>query len=217
MGSRSARRESFPIQVIMAKKIIAIVGSYRKNGIIDSAVDAILSAAAEQGALAEKIYLIDQHIEFCTNCRTCTQAPGPQRGRCIREDGLDLLLARIEQADGLVIGSPTNFFNVTAVTRRFIERLVCFACWPWGQKGPAMRSKDKRKQAVLVTSSAMPALLAKFFTGSLRILKITAETLGAKPIGTLSIGMAALAERQELPPAIVEKARKLGHRLGSAS
>jgi FMN-dependent NADH-azoreductase len=201
----------------MGKKIIAIVGSYRKNGIIDSAIDVILRAAAEKGAQAEKIYLIDQHIEFCTNCRKCTQAPGPQRGLCIQKDDMDMLLTRIEQADGLVIGSPTNFFNVTAVTRRFIERLACYTCWPWGQQGPTVRNKEKRKTAVLVTSSAMPALLAKFFTGSLRILKITAETLGAKPIGTLSVGMAASYEKQKLPPAIIEKARKLGHRLGTDS
>jgi hypothetical protein len=197
----------------MGRKIIAVVGSYRKGGVIDSAIDAILRAAAEKGAETEKLYLIDQHIEFCTNCRKCTQAEGAQRGRCILKDDMDMLLTKIEQADGLVIGSPTNFFNVTAVTRRFIERLVCYACWPWGQKAPAVRNRERRRQAVLVTSSAMPALFAKFFTGSLRILKIAAETLGAKPIGAIAIGMAALAEKQELPAGILEKARKLGCRL----
>jgi multimeric flavodoxin WrbA len=201
----------------MGKKIIAIVGSYRKGGIIDSAIDEILRASAEKGTETEKIYLIDQHIEFCTNCRKCTQAEGPRRGKCVQKDDMDMLLTKIEQADGLVIGSPTNFFNVTAVTRRFIERLVCYAFWPWGQKGPTVRNKEKRKKAVVVTASAMPALLGKFFTGSLRILKITAETLGAKPIGTLNIGMAALNEKQELTPAVVKKAKRLGHRLGTAS
>jgi multimeric flavodoxin WrbA len=197
----------------MGKKIVAIVGSYRKGGIIDSAVDTIIGAAAEKGAETEKIYLIDQHIEFCTNCRKCTQAEGPQRGRCVQEDDLELLLTKIDQADALVIGSPTNFFNVTAVTRRFIERLICYACWPWGQKGPAVRGKEKRKKAVLVTASAMPAPLAKLFTGSLRILKITAETLGAKPVGTLTIGMAATREKQELPASVTRKARRLGDQL----
>jgi multimeric flavodoxin WrbA len=201
----------------MGKKIIAIVGSYRKNGIIDTAVDTILQAAAEEGAETEKIYLIDRHIEFCTNCRKCTQAEGHRRGKCAQKDDMELLLTKIEQADGLVIGSPTNFFNVTAVTRRFIERLICYAFWPWGQKGPAVRHKEKRKKAVVVTASAMPALLGKFFTGSLRILKITAETLGAKPIGALNIGMASLHEKQELAPSVVKKARLLGHRLGTAS
>jgi multimeric flavodoxin WrbA len=201
----------------MGKKIIAIVGSYRKGGIIDSAIDEILRASAEKGAETEKIYLIDQQIEFCTNCRKCTQAEGPRRGKCVRKDGMDMLLTKIEQADGLVIGSPVNFFNVTAVTRRFIERLICYAFWPWGQKGPTVRNKEKRKKAVVVTASAMPALLGKFFTGSLRILKITAETLGAKPIGALNIGMAALHEKQELTPAVVKKAKLLGHRLVTAS
>lgn len=201
----------------MGKKIIALVGSYRKNGIIDTAVDTILRAAAEKGAETEKIYLIDRHIEFCTNCRKCTQTEDPRRGKCVQKDDMDVLLTRIEQADGIVIGSPTNFFNVTAVTRRFIERLICYAFWPWGQKGPAVRSREKRKRAVLVTSSAMPALLGRFFTGSLRILKITAETLGATPIGALNIGMAALHEKQELTPSAVKKAKMLGHRLGMAS
>jgi multimeric flavodoxin WrbA len=201
----------------MGKKIIAIVGSYRKNGIIDSAIDTILLAAAEEGAETEKIYLIDQHIGFCTNCRKCTQPEGQRRGKCVQKDDMDLLLTKIEQANGLVIGSPTNFFNVTAVTRRFIERLVCYAFWPWGRKGPELRSKEKRKKAVLVTSSAMPALLGKFLTGSLRILKITAETLGAKSIGALNIGMAALHEKQELTPSVVKKAKMLGHRLSAAS
>lgn len=54
-------------------KVLAIVGSYRKGGIIDTATDEILASAREEGAEAEKIYLIDKHIEFCTNCRSCTQ------------------------------------------------------------------------------------------------------------------------------------------------
>jgi len=54
-------------------KITAIVGTYRKGGIIDAAVDEILSSAREEEAITGKIYLIDKHLEFCKNCRTCTQ------------------------------------------------------------------------------------------------------------------------------------------------
>lgn len=109
----------------MGMKIIGIVGSYRKGGIIDSAVDAILMAAAEKGAETENIYLIDRHIEFCKNCRKCTQEEGPERGICVQNDDMDAILKKIEEAGGIVIGSPVNFGGVTAVTQRFIERLVC--------------------------------------------------------------------------------------------
>ena len=54
--------------------VTAIVGSYRKGGIIDTAVDEILAAAEQEGAEVAKIYLIDRHVEFCRNCRACMQA-----------------------------------------------------------------------------------------------------------------------------------------------
>ncbi|MGE5843789.1 MAG: flavodoxin family protein, partial [Syntrophaceae bacterium] len=122
----------------MAKKIIALSGSYRRDGIIEHAVDAILRAAAEKGAETEKVRLIESRIEFCRNCRKCTQQEGPQRGECVHRDDMEEILKKIEAADGLVLASPVNFFGVTAVTQRFIERLVCYAFWPWGKPGPAL-------------------------------------------------------------------------------
>lgn len=195
------------------KKIIAIVGSYRKGGIVERAVDAILNAAAEKGAGTETVRLMDHRIEFCRNCRKCTQLEGPQRGACVQADEMGAILDRIEAADGLVLASPVNFFGVTAVMQRFIERLVCYAYWPWGKPGPAVRMKDRGLEAVLVTSSAMPAPLGRIFTRSLGGLKRAARTLGARPVGTLFIGKAALQEKQDLPQAILDKARKLGYDL----
>lgn len=197
----------------MARKIIAVTGSYRREGTIERAVNAILQAAAEKGAETEVIRLIDRHIEFCRNCRKCTQQEGPQRGVCAQPDDMEDILRKIEAADGLVLASPVNFFGVTAVTQRFIERLVCYACWPWGKPAPALRLKDRGIRAVLVTSSAMPAALGRVFTRSLGGLKRAAQTLGAKPAGTLFIGKAALHEKQDLPQAILDKARKLGYEL----
>jgi multimeric flavodoxin WrbA len=197
----------------MAKRIIAIVGSYRRDGIVERAVDEILRAAAERGAAAEKILLTDRRIEFCRNCRKCTQQAGSERGICVQQDDMTDVLNRIEAADGLVLASPVNFFGVTALMQRFIERLVCYAFWPWGKAGPALRVKDRGLKAVLVTSSAMPAALGRIFTRSLAGLKRAAQTLGAKPMGTLFIGTAALQEKQDLPKATLDRARKLGSEL----
>jgi multimeric flavodoxin WrbA len=195
----------------MSKKVVAIVGTYRKGGITDSAVDEILSIVQEKGGETEKIYLIDKHIEFCTNCRKCTQAEGPNRGRCFFDDDMDEILDKIEQADGLVLASPVNAFNVTAVTRKFIERLVCYAYWPWGKAAaPKMRNKIHTKKAVCVTSTAMPAIFQIFFTGAPRILKLTAKSLGAKKVIPLIMGMVAINEKENLPAKYVQKARKAG-------
>lgn len=197
----------------MAKKIIAITGSYRKGGIVDRTVEAILQAAAEQGAETETIRLMDHPLAFCLNCRKCTQLEGLRRGVCVHDDEMADILDRIEAADGIVLASPVNFFGATAVMQRFIERLVCYAYWPWGKPGPSLRLKDRGLRAVLVTSSAMPAAMGRVFTRSLSSLKRAAQTLGAKTAGTLFVGTAALRERQELPQAILQKARKLGYEL----
>ena len=194
-------------------KIIALVGTYRKGGIVDSAVDEMLDAAREAGAEVEKIYLIDRDIEFCTNCRACTQQPGERRGRCVLNDGMEDLLDRIERADGLILASPMNFWSVTAVMKRFIERLVCYAYWPWGQGAPKTRSTRRDKRAVVVVSCAAPAFLARLRTRMSGLLKTAADLLGAKTVGVLFMGLSAMKEHQHLSGRNRKKARMLGTRL----
>lgn len=112
----------------MAIKVIRIVGSYRKGRTIDSAVSAILEGAKAKGAETKKIYLLDKHIEFCKNCRNCAQQKiEARRGKCVHDDDMEDILAEIDGADAVVLGAPVNFYNVTAVMKRFIERLLPYA------------------------------------------------------------------------------------------
>ena len=194
-------------------RLTALVGTYRKGGVIDAAVDEILASAREEGAEATKIYLIDQHIEFCTNCRACTQKEGPTRGECPLDDDMGKLLDEIERSDALVLASPMNFWTVTAVMKRFIERLVCFAYWPWGKAGPKARSKKQPKLAVVVVSSAAPSLLGRLMTRIVGLLRTTAGLLGAKTIGVLFIGLAAGEQHQDIGERARKKARLLGKKL----
>ncbi len=194
-------------------KITAILGTYCKGGVIDTAVDEILASAREAGAETSKLYLIDQQIEFCTNCRTCTQQKGLNRGVCPLVDDMSKILEEIERSDAIVLASPMNFWTVTAVTKRFIERLVCFAYWPWGKPAPTVRKKQKLKCAVVVVSSAAPSLLARLMTRMVGLLKSSAGLLGAKTVGVLFIGLAAGQPEQDIGERARRKARRLGKKL----
>jgi multimeric flavodoxin WrbA len=196
-------------------KITAIVGTYRKGGITDQAVDEILSAAKVEGAKTEKIYLLDKHIEFCTNCRQCTQKAGPARGECSINDDMNAVLDSIERSDAIVLASPMNFWTVTALMKRFIERLVCYSYWPWGKNGPKMRNTRKDKRAVLVFSSAAPSIMVRLLTRITGLLKTTAGLLGAQTIGVLSIGLVADQPKKEISPRTKKKARKQGEKLAA--
>ena len=178
-------------------------------------IDEILASAREEGAEAEKIYLTDKHIEFCTNCRTCTQQQGLHWGKCIIVDDMNSILEEIERSDAIVLGSPMNFGTVTAVMKRFIERLVCFAYWPWGMNAPQVRNKQKNKRAVVVASSAAPSIMARLSSKLVKLLKYAAGLLGANTIGVLFIGLAAREKQQDIGERARKKARKLGKKLVS--
>lgn len=197
----------------MGRKIVAIVGSYRKDGTIDTAVETILAGARERGAATHTIYLTEQHIEFCRNCRECMQEPGTERGVCPQQDDLRPILEEVEAADVVVLGSPVNCGNVTAIFRRFMERLVSSAYWPWGLAAPRRRKKLLRRQAVLVASSAMPGIFIPLFTGTLGALRNAAKMLGAKPVKTMCIGLAAGEPHFVLPKRTLARARRIGLRL----
>jgi NAD(P)H-dependent FMN reductase len=194
----------------MGRKVVAIVGSYRKGGTVDRAVQAILEGAREKGAETCTIYLTEQHIEFCQNCRRCTQAPGLQRGQCVQQDDLQAILDAVEAADAVVLGSPVNCWNLTAIFRRFMERLLGAAYWPWGNAAPRLRETRFARKAVLVASSAAPGFCIPIFTGAARALRVTAKMLGAKTVGKLWIGLAAQEPHQVLSARTLAHARRLG-------
>jgi len=193
--------------------LLAIVGSYRKGGTIDQAVDAMLAAAQECGAETRKIYLIEQQLRYCTNCRSCTQQAGELHGECVLNDGMENLLREVAWADSLIFGSPTNAGSVTAVMKCFIERLISFTYWPWGAGAPQSRLKKLTKRAVLVSSSAAPAVFARLTGDVARLLNSAAKMVGARVVGTLFIGLASQKPQQQLGERAKKKARRLGAQL----
>jgi putative NADPH-quinone reductase len=191
-------------------RIIAIEGSYRKGGVTDTVVEAILEGARAGGAATQKIHLSDQHIEFCTHCRTCTQQPGETRGKCVQEDDLEPLLQAVEGADVVVLASPVNYYNVTALFRRLLERLLGYTYWPWDQAGPKARTNRRPRRAVLVASAGMPGFLIPIATGAPRTLRLAAKSMGARPVASMWVGLAAQKPMQAPSAHTLATARKIG-------
>lgn len=194
-------------------RILAINGSYREGGVIDQAVAIALQAVRAAGAAGEEVRLRDYPIGFCLNCRECMQRAGEQPGQCVQADGMVALIDKIEAADGFILASPTNFGTVTAVFKRFMERLAVYGYWPWGQPGPKMRKPRSTKKAVLLTSCAAPGLLGRLFFSTGKQLKSTARTIGAEIVGTAVIGLSAQTPQAHLSERARHRAAILGRRL----
>ncbi len=170
--------------------ILAINAAYRHGGLTDQTVDTLKKAIEAAGGTVEVVHLCDHPIEFCLNCRECTQMPGDAPGPCVLQDGMQELIDKIEWADGYILASPTNFGSATALFKRFMERLVVYAYWPWDMNSPQYRkAKAPRKKAVLVSSCAAPGILGRYFFATRKQLTMTAKTLGADTVGLLFTGL----------------------------
>lgn len=132
------------------KKILAINGSYRKNGVTDQTIEVFGMEANKADIQFEEVILRNYDIGFCTNCRSCTQTPGSKPGICVLDDGMAELITKLEEADAFLLASPTNFGSVTAIYKRFMERLVTYAYWPWDMNAPQYRKAgSERKKRLL--------------------------------------------------------------------
>ena len=195
-------------------RILAINGSYRNNGITDQTVGAMVQAVETAGAEVEHILLREYPIGFCLNCRVCTQKPGDAPGECVLHDGMQELIDKIERADAYILASPTNFGTVTAIFKRFIERLVVYAYWPWEMNSPRLRKANMpKKKAVLLSSCAAPGIVGRLFGETHKQLKMTAKTTGAVTVGTLFTGLIAKDPHPGLPARVYTKINSLAEKL----
>ena len=200
-----------------ASKILVINGSYRDDGITDQAVAVAVEALNGSGAETEIINLREYPIEFCLNCRECTLQSGVAPGKCVLDDGMHDLIDKIEAVQGFILAAPTNFGSVTAIFKRFMERLIAYAYWPWDQPYPKFRkAKVPHKKAMLISSSAAPALMGRWMFGSSKQLRMAAQTIGADPVGTLFTGMISKDKHQRLPQKTVDRARAMAVKLLAA-
>ncbi|MDH3218217.1 MAG: flavodoxin family protein [Gammaproteobacteria bacterium] len=198
-------------------RVLVINGSYRDDGITDRAVAIAVDALEEQGAEVEVINLRQHPIEFCHNCRECTLQPGDAPGICVIDDGMNALIGKIEAAQAYILAAPTNFSSVTALYKRFMERLIPYGYWPWGQPAPKFRKSGlAQKKALLISSSAAPGIFGRLMYDSSKQLRMTARIIGAKPVGTLFTGLISKEKYQRLPRRTADRARQLASRLIAA-
>lgn len=99
-------------------KLLGIVGSPRKSGNTETLMEETLKSAEQEGAEIELIRLVDFNLKPCDGCQTCTKTK-----KCAIEDDVESIFKKMAEADGIIIGSPVYFQNVTAQTKIFMDRV----------------------------------------------------------------------------------------------
>jgi multimeric flavodoxin WrbA len=101
-------------------KVVALNGSARKDGNTAILLNLVLDELKKEGIETELIQLAKQPITGCRACGKCFQ--NKDRRCAVKKDILNDLIAKMENAEGILLGSPTYFSDVSAGMRAFIER-----------------------------------------------------------------------------------------------
>lgn len=100
------------------KKVVAFIGSPRKNGNTATVIGEILRGAQAAGAETAVFDLYALDIKPCIGCFTCRSKPS-----CSQHDAMPAIYEAIKKADAVVIGSPVYMHQVTGQTKTFFDRL----------------------------------------------------------------------------------------------
>ena len=129
------------------KKIMIIDGGPRKNFNTASMLQKFAEGAQSISSDVDMktIRLYDMDYKGCMSCMVC-KIKGKASNICKFKDALTPILEEISQADGMALGSPIYFGQITGQMQAFLERLA----FPWLSYNDYSMTAPKRMPVVLM-------------------------------------------------------------------
>ncbi|MBO8167929.1 MAG: flavodoxin family protein [Thermoanaerobacteraceae bacterium] len=100
-------------------KVVAINGSHRKGKNTAKMLQTVLAEVEALGGETELLELSDYNIKYCLSCNKCLRQP-----KCsIEDDDIGVIGDKLLKAQGIVLGSPVYWHNVTTLMKNLMDRL----------------------------------------------------------------------------------------------
>ena len=101
-------------------KVVAFNGSPRKKGNTSILINLVLEQLKQEGIETEFVQLAGKKIKGCIACFKCFQ--NKDKKCSVKNDGLNECLEKMIDADGIILGSPTYYSNLTSEMKALIDR-----------------------------------------------------------------------------------------------
>ncbi len=98
--------------------ILLINGSPRKDGCTNRALEEVKNQLSKNGIEGEIIWLGNKPMQDCIACGSCYKT-----GKCAFDDIVNEVAAKLDTADGIVIGSPVYYGGPNGRITSFMDRL----------------------------------------------------------------------------------------------
>jgi len=188
-------------------KILVLNGSPRPNGTVAS----LLKSVTESLPAEHHVEWIDAcklNMKYCTACMVCRE-----KEKCILpEDDAHIVGKKIQDADALVIGTPTHWGNMCAPLKLLFDRNVPVFMGESSGGMPVPRQKGKR--AVVVTACTTPwpfNFILSESRGALRAVKEVLHYGGYRTAGTIT--KPGTKKSKEISSSLISRAKRLGKKL----
>ena len=182
-------------------KLIAFVGSPRKNGNIDTVVKAVIRGALENKLETKIYYLNDMTIKPCQACMYCRE---PGHDHCIINDDLRTIYAEIKEADYLILSSPVYIHQVSGLLKNLLDRF-----YPLTDEKHKPRFGIKKTIFIYSQAAPIPLLFNRYFRYTEKSLK----AMGIKPIKRINILGAFTKDAIQKKTKLLNKAYIIGKSL----
>ena len=102
-------------------KVLFINGSPNEHGCTAVAMEETIRVLKENGIETETLWLGKKPMADCVACGTCQTT-----GKCVFDDEVNAVAGRIDEFDGIVVGSPVYYGGPNGRLTSFLDRL-CFS------------------------------------------------------------------------------------------
>jgi multimeric flavodoxin WrbA len=109
--------------------VVAFNGSPRPEGNTSILIGQVLQELEKEGITTELVQVGGKKIRGCTACMKCFEN---RDRRCVFDDDIvNDCIGKMAEADGIILGSPVYFTDVTAEMKALIDR-AGLSRWPMG-------------------------------------------------------------------------------------
>ena len=102
-------------------KVLLLNGSPHPNGCTFRALSEVEKTLQQEGIETEIFHIGTEAIRGCMGCGMCRKN---KLGRCIfGEDAVNVVIKKMEECDGLIVGSPVHYAAASGAATSFLDRL----------------------------------------------------------------------------------------------
>ncbi len=161
------------------KKVLALMGSPRKNKNTNKLLDYLLEGIKELDVSINKIYIKDLDINPCTGCDHCGRT-----GNCIFKDHMIEVYDAFDNSDIVIFAAPLYFNSINGMAKNLIDRCQRYYSIKYSLGQNYKRNESRR--GVFLSVGGAPYTYNQF-DGTLPVMDFFFKAINVNYIGNYFI------------------------------